>query len=214
MKSSCKRRWGISTRLREMSGQLEAILTNPTHAGIYWAQVRAQDGAISLHMAPLRVAPLLQKSLFARKKCAILTSATLCSAEGFDYIRERLGLEDANESKVGSPFDYKASTLHLCADRHPGAGAAQLSAGGRARARADVCRHQGARPGALYLQQPVAEHLSRHQPLSWRRRASSFTPRGWTARAARSWRISRARRNRCSWARAAFGRAWTWWARR
>jgi DNA polymerase-3 subunit epsilon/ATP-dependent DNA helicase DinG len=102
---------GHLTRLREMSAQLEAILTNPTNSGIYWAQVRAQDGMIALHMAPLHVAPLLQTSLFARKKCAVLTSATLCSAEGFDYIRERLGLEDANEKKVGSPFDYKASTL-------------------------------------------------------------------------------------------------------
>lgn len=98
-------------QLREFASQLEAILTNPSSDGIYWAQVRVQDGTIVLHVAPLHVAPLLAERLFARKECVILTSATLRSGNSFDYIRERLGLPDADELHVGSPFDYKSSTL-------------------------------------------------------------------------------------------------------
>jgi len=99
------------TQVRELDTQLEAILTNPSSTAIYWAQVRTQDGTIVLHAVPLHVAPLLQENLFQRKKCIILTSATLCSGEDFSYIRERLGLEDADEKWVGSPFDFKSSTL-------------------------------------------------------------------------------------------------------
>ncbi len=98
-------------QLREFASQLEAILTNPSSDGIYWAQVRVQDGTIVLHVAPLHVAPLLAERLFSRKECVILTSATLRSGNSFDYIRERLGLPDADELHVGSPFDYKSSTL-------------------------------------------------------------------------------------------------------
>jgi Rad3-related DNA helicase len=41
----------------------------------------------------------------------ILTSATLSTAKEFDYIRDRLGLYDADELRVDSPFDYPQSTL-------------------------------------------------------------------------------------------------------
>ena len=43
-----------------------------------------------------------------------MTSATLTTADGdFNYIRDRLHAEDADEVRIGSPFDYKKSTL-LC----------------------------------------------------------------------------------------------------
>jgi DNA polymerase-3 subunit epsilon/ATP-dependent DNA helicase DinG len=41
----------------------------------------------------------------------VLTSATLCTAREFGFIRERLGLKDADAFTVDSPFDYVNSTL-------------------------------------------------------------------------------------------------------
>jgi ATP-dependent DNA helicase DinG len=41
----------------------------------------------------------------------ILTSATLTTESSFDYLRERLAATEAEELAVGSPFDYKNSTL-------------------------------------------------------------------------------------------------------
>ena len=41
----------------------------------------------------------------------MLTSATLQTAGSFDYLRERLQATDVKTIDVGSPFDYRSSTL-------------------------------------------------------------------------------------------------------
>ena len=46
----------------------------------------------------------------------ILTSATLTTSKQFDYMKERLSAEDADELSVGSPFDYEKAVL-LCTPR-------------------------------------------------------------------------------------------------
>jgi len=98
-------------RLREVLACGQEIFFEPRDNGIYWASISQRTGALALHMAPLHVGSLLHRNLFAEKETVILTSATLCSDEGFRYIRERLGLEDVREVAVGSPFDYRRSTL-------------------------------------------------------------------------------------------------------
>jgi len=100
-----------TSRIREIYEQMNALIVQPSSAGIYWAEVSAQDEEISLHAAPLHVGPLVQKHLFMPKECVILTSATLRTEGEFDYIRERLSAWEAEEAAVGSPFDYASSTL-------------------------------------------------------------------------------------------------------
>ncbi len=99
------------SRIRELYEQMNALIVQPSSAGIYWAEVSAKDGEISLHAAPLHVGPLVQKHLFTPKECVILTSATLRTEGEFDFIRERLSAWEAEEAAVGSPFDYASSTL-------------------------------------------------------------------------------------------------------
>jgi DNA polymerase-3 subunit epsilon/ATP-dependent DNA helicase DinG len=98
-------------RIRELYEQMNALIAQPSPSGIYWAEVSAQDGEISLHAAPLHVGPLVQKYLFMPKECVVLTSATLRTEGEFDFIRERLSAWEAEEAAVGSPFDYASSTL-------------------------------------------------------------------------------------------------------
>jgi DNA polymerase-3 subunit epsilon/ATP-dependent DNA helicase DinG len=43
----------------------------------------------------------------------VLTSATLATRSSFRYIRQRLGLDDARELLLGSPFDYRQAALIL-----------------------------------------------------------------------------------------------------
>ncbi len=64
-----------------------------------------------MHSAPLDVGELLASQLYSDKRAIILTSATLATVGKFDYIKARLGLEDAAELAVGSPFNYGRSTL-------------------------------------------------------------------------------------------------------
>lgn len=102
-----------SEHVHQVQQQMRAIVNEPASGGIYWLTMRAKDNEITLHSAPLRVAPLLEQNLFPKLETAVFTSATLCTAQEFGYIRERLGLEDAEALTVDSPFDYQQSTL-LC----------------------------------------------------------------------------------------------------
>jgi ATP-dependent DNA helicase DinG len=77
--------------------------------------VSGPQRAPTLRLAPLDVAPLLQRQLWSRRP-AVLTSATI--APGFG---SRLGLPAGSDGllDVGSPFDYQANGLIYCAARLP-----------------------------------------------------------------------------------------------
>ncbi len=102
---------GYLARLAELRDQINGCIVEPSDAAIYWASVSARDDRVTLHAAPLHVGNLVQKHLFYPKKSVIMTSATLTTDNSFDFMRERLNAWDAAELAVGSPFDYKSSTL-------------------------------------------------------------------------------------------------------
>ena len=61
----------------------------------------------------------MKKFLWNEKASVILTSATLTTNEGFDYLRNRLSAEDADELQLGSPFDYESAALLYLIDDIP-----------------------------------------------------------------------------------------------
>ncbi len=87
------------------------VLVSPEEQQVYWASQEGSGDSLALHSAPLDVSPLLKEKLFGQKESVVLTSATLATAGGFAYLRQRLGLEEADELQVGSPFDYKQAAL-------------------------------------------------------------------------------------------------------
>jgi ATP-dependent DNA helicase DinG len=102
---------GYLARLQESRGQINACIAEPDQAAIYWANVAHGAERVILHAAPLHVGSLVEEHLFHAKKSVILTSATLTTDGRFDFIRERLSAFDVDELTVGSPFDFKRSTL-------------------------------------------------------------------------------------------------------
>jgi DNA polymerase-3 subunit epsilon/ATP-dependent DNA helicase DinG len=102
---------GYLARLQEMREQINGCISEPSSAAIYWARITSRDERVTLHAAPLHVGDLVQRHLFFPKESVILTSATLTSDNSFEFMRERLSAWEANELAVGSPFDYKNSTL-------------------------------------------------------------------------------------------------------
>ncbi len=66
---------------------------------------------VFLQATPIDVAPILKLSLFDKLDCAVLTSATLAVGGGFDYMRQRLGLEHTRELLLPSHFDYESQAL-------------------------------------------------------------------------------------------------------
>lgn len=64
---------------------------------------------IVMHCNPVHVGDLLRRNLFSQVDSVTLTSATLAVGrdKSFGYIRERLGIVDADELMLGSPFDHQ-----------------------------------------------------------------------------------------------------------
>ena len=78
---------------------------------VTWVEVNANTQVVSLHAAPLHVGELVRRHLFDAKEAVVLTSATLFTEQCSDFLRERLGAQEASEAAVGSPFDYRSTTL-------------------------------------------------------------------------------------------------------
>ncbi len=104
---------GLCTQFEEIHETLDALFMNPNPQTVYWIDLSGNSARLILCSAPMTVGPLLQETIWNTKDCVILTSATLTTSMQFDYIKERLSAEDADELSVGSPFDYEKSVL-LC----------------------------------------------------------------------------------------------------
>ncbi len=106
---------GSGQMLDEARVNINALVAQPDESMIYW--VEQYKETLSLHAAPLHIGPLVEKHIFQAKETVVLTSATLRTAgfggneSTFAYVRNRLHAHEADELAVGSPFDYKNSTL-------------------------------------------------------------------------------------------------------
>ncbi len=96
--------------LEEVRIQLNGFIAEPDNNTIYWINLNQED-AISLHTAPLHIGKLVTEKLWNNKKSVVLTSATLETSGNFDYVRERLSAQNVKTMEVGSPFNYRESTL-------------------------------------------------------------------------------------------------------
>jgi len=92
---------------------LENFLSQANEDQIYWLEIGSgRTATIRLKSAPLDVGPEIRRCLFDKYDSVVLTSATLCTGatedkSGFDFFAGRIGLDDFNALKLGSPFDYK-----------------------------------------------------------------------------------------------------------
>ena len=97
--------------MNEIRNRMDAIVgANNDQSNIHWI-TKTASGTLGLNVAPLNIAPHLKSELIDQKSSVIFTSATLGTAGNFDFIRQRLGLEDVDELMVDSPFDYLNAIL-------------------------------------------------------------------------------------------------------
>jgi predicted DnaQ family exonuclease/DinG family helicase len=89
--------------------QVAGFVTHPENDMVYW--VEQGVGPLAINGAPLEVASRLQEMLFTAKQAVVLTSATLTVRGEFNHLKRRLGLEEAEELSLGSPFDYERAAL-------------------------------------------------------------------------------------------------------
>jgi ATP-dependent DNA helicase DinG len=124
-------------RTDELHAQLSFLMESCEKNTVYWIERRGGRGGPSargsgargrqrsdtrqskltkvenvfLQATPIDVSAILRQSLFDRFESIVLTSATLAVANGFDYIKARLGLEGARELIVPSHFDYESQAI-------------------------------------------------------------------------------------------------------
>ena len=104
-------------RSDELHAQLSFLMESHEKNTVYWIERRGRRGKFAkaenvfLQATPIDVSAILRQSLFDRFDSIVLTSATLAVANGFDYIKSRLGLEGARELIVPSHFDYESQAI-------------------------------------------------------------------------------------------------------
>ncbi len=106
---------GYEQRVRETARKIQRLIEQQDEDHAYWVETRRgrRGGAVSLCSAPVDVSGILRQEIFESVDASVLTSATLAvrrgrsNAHGFEYLRGRLGLDDADELLLDSPFDYR-----------------------------------------------------------------------------------------------------------
>lgn len=108
---------GIVRRLRQLKFDLEFIVTGVDRKFVYWLERR--NRGIFLRASPIDVAGLLQDKLFDEVGTVVLTSATLSSGGNFAFIRDRLGVNTADDLIAESTFDYSRQAILYLPPRMP-----------------------------------------------------------------------------------------------
>src|SRR4026209_271103 len=104
-------------RLREIRFELEFIVTGTDKKFVYWLERR--NRCVFLRASPIDVAGLLQDKLFEEVPTVVLTSATLSSGGNFAFIRDRLGLDTADDLIAASIFDYQSQAVLYLPEQMP-----------------------------------------------------------------------------------------------
>jgi ATP-dependent DNA helicase DinG len=96
-------------RTRELRFSLNFIVRADDRKFVYWLERRGRG--VFLRASPIDVSSMLQDKLFEKVPTVVLTSATLSSAGNFRFIRERLGLDQAEEMMAESIFDFQSQAM-------------------------------------------------------------------------------------------------------
>jgi predicted DnaQ family exonuclease/DinG family helicase len=109
----------LARRLTEAETNISGMISKPNPGMVYWIEVQPNGNRLSLNAAPLSVASLVEKYLWHEKRAVILTSATLTAHGEFQYLRNTLGADEADEMQLGSPYDYESAALLYIANDIP-----------------------------------------------------------------------------------------------
>jgi ATP-dependent DNA helicase DinG len=99
----------IGRRAGELREHLTFLLEASDPAYVYFLETR--NRGVFLRAAPIDVSRIIREMLFDRMSATIMTSATLTVAGSFDYVKGRLGVEDADSLRVPSEFDFTEQAI-------------------------------------------------------------------------------------------------------
>lgn len=107
----------LARRAEDLATNLRFLLAADDPAYVFFLEVKGR--AVQLRAAPIDVSRIVRDLVAGDRRTTILTSATLTVDGSFDYVKARLGLEDAAELAVPSEFDYGRQALLYLPRRMP-----------------------------------------------------------------------------------------------
>lgn len=100
---------GYADRALDLAAALKGVLGCEVPGHVYWLEFTGRaPRRVALVSAPIDASADLRENLFSKIPSVVLTSATLAiGGQGsFEYLKRRLGVDEALELQLGSPFDY------------------------------------------------------------------------------------------------------------
>ncbi|CAN5491001.1 ATP-dependent DNA helicase [soil metagenome] len=98
-------------RVRQTRFDLDFICSQTEKNFVYWLEKRGRG--MFLRASPIDVSALLQEKLFEKTETVVLTSATLSTNGKFNFIKDRLGLDNEKTETLLAPssFDYEKQAI-------------------------------------------------------------------------------------------------------
>jgi ATP-dependent DNA helicase DinG len=107
----------IQRRAEQLRFDFEFIVLGDDEGFVYWCERRGRG--FFMQATPIDSSGILNERLFSAVESVVMTSATLTSAGGFKFIRERLGVSEAAELVAESNFNYETQALLYLPPRMP-----------------------------------------------------------------------------------------------
>ena len=99
----------LGRRAAELRDHLTFMLEAADPAFVYFLETR--NRGVFLRAAPIDVSAIVREMLIGRMRATVMTSATLTVEGRFDYVKGRLGVDDANSLRVASEFDFSEQAI-------------------------------------------------------------------------------------------------------
>ena len=97
--------------------RLAMLMKHSASEYIHWFETFRTS--FRLNLTPLNVAPIFRSCLDNLSSAWVFTSATLAVGDSFEHFSGQLGLDDARQLKLDSPFDYQKNALLYLPDNMP-----------------------------------------------------------------------------------------------
>ncbi|MEN8206522.1 MAG: ATP-dependent DNA helicase [Pseudomonadota bacterium] len=100
-----------------MKERLALLMKHASGEYIHWFETFRTS--FRLNLTPLNVAPVFRNCLDKLSSAWVFTSATLAVGDSFEHFAGQLGLDNARQLKLDSPFDYRNNALLYLPENMP-----------------------------------------------------------------------------------------------
>ena len=97
----------MNNRILTLIRQMDEFFSTRREDWIYWSD-KNKRGYITLHATPIDVSQILRKEIFSMPYArSIVTSATLTTGGSFNFLQQRIGVDNSTVASIQSSFDYR-----------------------------------------------------------------------------------------------------------